>query len=188
VKPIFLVNLYGFSMAKHDLISTGYFRDRRIRDAAGSTVDCPQAWVVLNVKRESRLDPNYIVEPFLIDTGADVTLIPVKLAREQQFVGYDPSAVRVTCSTSFGGELEGRWGSVTVKIGSKEPLLPCFYYHPLSGSRGRLTRWWKLFNRNAEETRPGTRPLAYTPLVLGRAGLFLAGFELRLAYPYVYLN
>jgi hypothetical protein len=100
---------------------------------------------------------------FIVDTGADVTMIPERDARRYRIVGYDPAAVSVETGTSFHGQLRGKWGHVHTTIGSRQLQLPCFYYADILPASGWFLRWLSRWLRN--QAGDG-------PFILGRAGLF----------------
>jgi hypothetical protein len=124
--------------------------------------------------------------PFVVDTGSDVTLIPVAFARDHRLVGYDPATVRVPLSTSLNGVLDGYWGQVQIQVHNSVTSLPCFYYttvgtgRAVAGEPGRRHRpngredgWFDRFCRTLLAFVPGrSHPSSSAPCVLGRAGLF----------------
>jgi len=116
-------------------------------------------------REESRAEPSH----FIFDTGSDVAMVPVAVARKSAFVGYDRAAAAVRFGTSFGGELTGQWGELSVYLETDRVLaVPCFYYR-----RPPAARW---FDGWAMRWLLGTPEDG--PLVLGCDGLLGGSFSL----------
>ena len=72
--------------------------------------------------------PRYQEFECILDTGADVSLVPTYVAEAYHFVGYDRTAPTVAVGISLNGYVEGRWGTLTVRIGKSITLCHCLYY------------------------------------------------------------
>jgi hypothetical protein len=166
----------------------GYLQDRGI--LADRSIDCrrPELPIPIAV---SRPQTRFFPVSFILDTGSDVTLIPISVANSYQIVGYRQTTW-ITFSTSWGGELRGSWGTVRIRVGTTETDLICFYYLPpsrhrsSSGTRGRRISderndaaglFMRVFYRFAAQFRPGSRRGLDDGIILGRAD-FLARHSL----------
>ena len=110
---------------------------------------------------------------FILDTGSDVSLVPIRFARRHRLVGFDEAAVWVATRTSFQGELHGRWGTLHLRLAADTRVIPCFYYDPNAAApSSRVGRWFDRWVRRS------ARPIE-EPRVLGCAGIL--GGNLRLA-------
>jgi hypothetical protein len=157
---------------------------------AERTIYTPEGVAVLCPRPEFRLSvfcgqpPRFIAQECLLDTGADVTLVPAHLAEAHQFVGYNRSAPTAAVGVSLNGYVEGRWGTLRIRVGERATTCPCLYYFsapprdiPLDGPRGQrrvaeqaTDRWWWRFFRRLYR---GQHAQQDSPLILGRAGLVL---------------
>jgi hypothetical protein len=131
-------------------------------------VRCPRPEVRIPVGVANRPIPLDV--PFVVDTGADVTLIPITFARAYNLVGYDRGRSIERFQVSFGGFLEGCWGKVRIFVGAKQTDLNCFYY--LTSTTSGKALWFDRIAKLLPTLRPGRRPKD-SPIVLGRADFIL---------------
>ncbi len=124
----------------------------------------PRPVVPLPVRIVSSSRADRMTLRFIVDTGADVTMIPERDARRYGIAGYDPTAVPVATGTTFHGQLHGKWGHVHTAVGVRQLQLPCFYYADIAPASGWFSVW---FSRWFRKQTAGDGPF-----VLGRAGLF----------------
>ncbi len=110
---------------------------------------------------------------FILDTGSDVSLVPIRFARRHRLIGFDEAAEWVATRTSFQGELHGRWGTLRLRLAADTRVIPCFYYDPNATQPSRLVRWFDRWVRRS------TRPME-EPRVLGCAGILSGNLRLTI--------
>lgn len=158
-------------MSSPTVLVRGYLERRTVATPAG-TIDChrPHFRLDLLVRGSGRVEVLELVD-FILDTGSDVSLVPIRFARRYRLLGFDEAAVWVSTRTSFQGELNGRWGTLQLRLAADTRVIPCFYYDPSASQPSRVARWFDRWVRRS------ARPME-EPRVLGCAGIL--GGNLRL--------
>jgi hypothetical protein len=129
---------------------------------------------------------------FIVDSGSDVTLIPVHVAKTYQ-IEFDESKHSTRPVRTLGGSLDGFDGFVHVQLLGRWYRWPCFFFLPFtetygpssehpgqSGSRqhqqppSSLSEWMQRTFRAPGRPKDSVRKKS-ARLLLGRAG-FLASF------------
>ena len=147
---------------------------------------CPRPEMKIPIRVATSASSRFTPMPFVIDTGSDVTLIPISVARDYRIVGYELNSAKASLATSINGVLEGYWGHAEIRLESAVICLTCFFYitsmpgRAISGEigfrhrpEGQEDKWIDRLCRLLVRFIPGnSRPSSDAPLVLGRAGLF----------------
>jgi len=154
-------------MSAPDPVVRGYLERRMVETPTG-TIISHRPRLILSPLTRYPIPEGNSTHRFILDTGSDVSMVPISVARRFGFIGFDESAAWVATRTSFQGELNGRWGTLQFRLPASPRTVPCFYYDPNASGRAR---WWERWVRRS------TRP-AEDPLLLGCAGVL--GGDLRL--------
>jgi hypothetical protein len=76
-------------------------------------------------------DRGTVSVPFVLDTAASVSLIPLPFANTVRISGGRSPAARRDRPRTLGGRLDGFRGEITARLGTIPPFtLPCFFYVP----------------------------------------------------------
>ena len=109
--------------------------------------------------------------PFIVDTGADMTMIPARVAKYYHIPFDEGRGLKPETVRALGGTLSGRMGQVSVLLMGRWFNLSCFFYDEAKPPAS-LSEW------QTRTQRALARPKSPT-LILGRAD-FIGPFGIEL--------
>lgn len=132
-------------------------------------IPCPRPEVLLEVRTR---DGDFLALRFVVDTGTDITTIPLPRA-ETYALAFERSEQTRVAFQGSGGAGVGHLGMMVVRLGGREYTWPCCFTVLPQAVASRAPS-------------PGTRT-RLPPSLLGRAG-FLADCAVRIDEPYLVIS